>query len=397
MPGIVILAAAYVLSQFYRSFLAVLTIPLGADIGATKADLSLASGAWFAAFAIMQFAVGVALDRFGPRLTTSLILAVGGAGGAFLFAQAQTPATVVIAMALIGAGCSPVLMAAFYIFAREYEPARFATLGSIFIAVGLAGNVLGASPLASAAEAFGWRAVMVALALATLLGAAAVFMLVRDPPAAGTSRADNGVFGYLDLLSIRAIWPIIPLTIVAYSVPAGIRGLWAGPYLAEVHGADTLAIGNATFWMAVAMVAGTVAYGPSDRILNTRKWIVVPGIAMVVFALVALAGIGQVSQRLATTLIVIVGFFGANYAVMMTHARAYYPAHLTGRGVTLMNFFSIGGVGLMQWLTGRLVAGQGEPPAAAYAMLFGFYAAVLSAALLIYLFSRDAKPGAAQA
>ena len=47
MAGIAALAIAYVLSQFYRSFLAVLTPALTAELGATKAQLSLASGAFF--------------------------------------------------------------------------------------------------------------------------------------------------------------------------------------------------------------------------------------------------------------------------------------------------------------------------------------------------------------
>ncbi|MFZ1681844.1 MAG: MFS transporter, partial [Rhizobiaceae bacterium] len=62
MAGIAALALAYVLSQLYRTFLAVLTPVLGADLGASKSDLALASGAWFAVFAAMQFAVGIALD-----------------------------------------------------------------------------------------------------------------------------------------------------------------------------------------------------------------------------------------------------------------------------------------------------------------------------------------------
>jgi hypothetical protein len=70
--------------------------------------------------------------------------------------------------------------------------------------------------------------------------------------------------------------------------------------------------------------------------------------------------------------------------------------HLTGRGVTLMNFFSIGGVGLMQFLTGGVVTAAAVPgdPAAGYTALFGFYVLMLGLALLIYLFSRDAKPHA---
>ena len=66
---LIILTFAYVLSQFYRAFLAVLAAPLQADIGATAAQLSAASGYWFLTFALMQLPVGWALDTLGPRRT----------------------------------------------------------------------------------------------------------------------------------------------------------------------------------------------------------------------------------------------------------------------------------------------------------------------------------------
>lgn len=87
---IIFLLAAYVLSQFYRVFLAVLTPVLSADLGMTAEQLALALGLWFAAFAGMQIPVGNALDRYGPRWTTALLLGLGGAGGAAAFALADT-------------------------------------------------------------------------------------------------------------------------------------------------------------------------------------------------------------------------------------------------------------------------------------------------------------------
>ena len=48
--GIISLVLAYVLSQFYRAFLAVMAPELKASIGATPADLALASGVWFLVF-----------------------------------------------------------------------------------------------------------------------------------------------------------------------------------------------------------------------------------------------------------------------------------------------------------------------------------------------------------
>ena len=128
---IVCLVLAYVLSQFYRAFLAVLTPDLARDIGATPSDLATASGVWFLIFAAMQIPVGAALDRIGPRLTASVLLAIGGGGGAAVFAMAQTPPQITLAMAMIGIGSSPVLMASYFIFARVYPAAMFATLAGV--------------------------------------------------------------------------------------------------------------------------------------------------------------------------------------------------------------------------------------------------------------------------
>lgn len=394
MSGIATLCIAYVLSQFYRSFLAVLTPALTAELGATKADLSLASGAYFIAFAFAQFAIGVALDRYGPRRTSSVLLALCGGGGALLFASASAPWMITAAMTLIGLGCAPVLMAVLFIYARIYSPARFAVLASWTVAFGTAGNVIGAAPLANAAEAFGWRPVMVGLALTTAVVAGAMFMLIRDPDAPRGAEASGGFAGYLQLFRMPVLWAIIPLTALNYAPAAGIRGLWAGPYLADVYGADAITIGEVTLYMALAMVAGAFIYGPLDTFFRTRKWVAVGGNLVGLVALIYLALHVTAGVTTATALFVAIGLFGGSYGLLMAHARAFLPPHLLGRGVTLMNFFSIGGVGAMQFATGAVVTSSVVPgePAAPYHALFLFYVVTLGLALAIYLLSRDAPP-----
>jgi len=160
MFGILALVLAYVLSQFFRSFMAVLTPALSVDLGMSNNLLSQALGAWFILFAVFQFVVGPLLDRIGPRLTSAGLLAVGAGGGSALFAMATSPWMIVVAMGLIGIGCAPILMAAMVIFRQSFAPARFAVLSSTFIAVGSAGNLLGTSPVAWASELLGWRGMM---------------------------------------------------------------------------------------------------------------------------------------------------------------------------------------------------------------------------------------------
>ncbi len=392
MTAYAVLAAAYVLSQFYRSFLAVLTKILEADLGAGALDLSRASGAWFIAFALMQFPIGFALDRYGPRRTASVLLAAGGAGGAALFAVAREPWHLVVAMALIGVGCAPVLMAAFFLFARNFSMARFATLGSTFVAVGTLGNVVGTRPLAAAVEAFGWREVSWGLCAITAAVGVALWFTVRDPERVEAKAGAPG--GFLAVLSIRQLWPIFPCILLGYAVAAGVRGLWAGPLLADVYGLGTAGIGTQTLYMALALSAGSLAYGPLDRLLDSRKRVVMGGNIVVALACAVLAFAMPQQVWVVSALLVTIGFFGASYAVQLAHGRAFIPPHLVGRGVTLMNFFSIGGVGLMQFVSGAVVqnsAVQGDP-AAAYRALFLLYTLSVCGALVAYSFSRDVRP-----
>lgn len=382
--GLITLALAYALSQFYRAFLPVLTPVLKADLGATAEDLAFASGVWFLVFAAMQVPVGAALDRVGPRATAAVLFALGGGGGALAFAVAQGPWHVTAAMALLGVGCSPVLMAAYFIFARMYRPAIFATLATAMIGLGSLGNIAGTAPLAWAIGALGWRQTMLVLAAVSLAVAAAIALAVRDPERVEVASRGS----ILDLLRIPALWPIFAMMFVNYAPAAGIRGLWAGPYAEEIFGADTLAIGRVTLVMGLAMIVGNFVYGPLDRLLGTRKWVVVAGNALALAALVALASAPAAGLGQSTVLLAVLGFGASAYGLIIAHARAFFPAHLTGRGVTLMNLFGIGGVGVMQSASGAIYR-AGSGPVQAYGLLFAGFAVLLAAGMLAYLWAQD--------
>ncbi len=386
--GILLLGAAYVLSQFFRAFLAVLTPILGADIGASADDLARASGLWFLAFAAMQIPVGWALDTLGPRRTAGWILLGGGGGGAAIFALATAPWHIDVAMTLIGVGCSPVLMASFYIFGREYPPARFAVLASLMLAIGSSGNLVAAYPMALAAELIGWRASLWALASLSTLVALGIFAFVRDP--APVEGEESG--SLLALFRVRALWLIYPLIGVSYAISIAVRGLWIGPYLSDTFDATVSQIGTASLVMGIGMVVGALAYAQADRMLPSRKWMIVGGSVLILIFGGVLITAPTRSLLLSATMMAATGFFGANYAVLMAHGRSFLPPALIGRGVTMLNLFSIGGVGVLQVLSGRVyraALANGAAPTEAYVAVFTLFVASLALGLAFYLFSRD--------
>ncbi len=384
--GLIVLCLAYVLSQFFRAFLAVLSQVLAADLGAGADDLAFASGLWFLSFAAMQLPVGWALDKIGPRRSAAVLLLLGGAGGAAVFALATLPWHIAAAMFLIGIGCSPVLMASYYIFAREYPPAQFATLAALMLGVGSAGNLVASYPTALAVEWIGWRETLAGLAVVSALVAAGIWATVKDP-----ARLETGEKGsVLDLFRMPALWPIMALMFVNYAPAGALRGLWAGPYFADVHGFSTGQTGVVTLVMGCAMIAGTLTYGPLDKRLGTRKWLVLGGNLICALALAMLAVTAAGPAWVAAALIALVGFSGAAFPVIIAHGRAFVPAHLAGRGVTLLNLFGIGGVGIMQFASGRMHVGLAEAGTAMpYQALFAFFALVMALGCAIYLFSKD--------
>lgn len=387
--GLILLCLAYVLSQFFRAFLAVLSTPLKQDIGAGPEELAFASALWFLSFALMQLPVGWALDRVGPRRTSSVLLLIGGGGGAALFGLAASPMQINMAMLLIGIGCSPVLMASYYIFAREYAPARFATLAALMLGVGSVGNLVASYPMALANELIGWRGALLGLSGLSVFVAIGLFFTVHDPkPHTGEEKGS-----LLDLLKLPVMWTILPLMFVNYAPSGAVRGLWIGPYLSDVFDQSTVQIGTATLIMGAAMIAGTLAYGPLDRILGTRKWVVFAGNFAAAISMMALIALIDANVFLTISLIAMIGFFASSFPVMIAHGRSFFPPHLLGRGVTLMNLFGIGGVGVMQFVSGRIheqvSETAGTSVTAPYIAVFGFFTVSLAFGLVIYLFSRD--------
>ena len=138
------------------------------------------------------------------------------------------------------------------------------------------------------------------------------------------------------------------------------------------------------------MIAGSLVYGPLDKLLNTRKWVIFGGNFVGLVALVCLALMIEWNVWFSAFLMAVIGLFGASFPMIVAHGKAFLPAHLTGRGVTLLNLFGIGGAGLMQFFTGRIHASNADMAAPdLYATLFLVFAGTLAVGLVIYLFAPD--------
>ena len=181
MPTFLTLLLAYTLSQFFRSFLAVIAPELAHELSLSPADLGNISAIWFLAFALAQLFVGWSLDCIGPRLTMAGMM-VSAVAGSLVLASAHGVGGCLAGMALIGVGCAPIYMGSLFLFARSLGGAEFAMRSSLLLGLGSAGNLLGSTPLAFASQTMGWRMTFFGIALATAVAAA----LIASTPVVST-------------------------------------------------------------------------------------------------------------------------------------------------------------------------------------------------------------------
>ena len=399
---LIVLAAAFTVSQFYRTAPAVIGPELRSGLALSPAQLGLAAGAFFIAFSLMHVPIGVLLDRYGPRRVMAAMLTVASAGAA-LFSQAGGAAGLVAAQLLIGAGCSAMFVGGLVVVAQRFPPARFGGLAALLTSVSGLGMVLSGTPFAALANAVGWRTGFLIAAAVSLALAAIIF---RAVPRRGERRpeqpAETFLRSVLDLgLIFRhgPVWGVIALSMVAYPSIIALRGFWGGPYLADVHGADTIERGDILLAMSVATMIGAGLYALFERRTALRMPFIylAAGTGAAGFWFLALVPLSSSFQ--AASVFFLIGLFNFGSILLLAIARDMFPDRLTGRAITSVNFTSFMGAGLMQVIPG-IVLGlwlpvDGHPPAEAYRVVFaGIGAALLlSTAIFTLVFRRAIAEG----
>ena len=392
----------FVLSQFYRSSVAVISPNLIDDLALDTKSLSLISAAFFYAFAVMQIPIGLYLDSLGPRITMTVLTLVAVAG-ALVFALGQSATSLVIGRALLGIGMACNLMGTLKLITLWFGPLRFATLAALVVSIGTAGNIAAATPLVLMVQAIGWRATFMVFAGINLLLAVVFFAVVRDrPDRPGDWAVPKEVPVNLDetLKSVRALfaekdyWIISFGTFCRYGIYAAVQALWAGPFLMHVLGISPVMTGNLLFLMSVGLIVGSPVCGwLSDARLQSRKVVIVAGLLgmIVILFVFAFLPAGTGFPFLAA-LFFGFGFTSSAGQIMYAHIKERMPIERAGTAMTGINFFTMGGVAVFLQGLGNLMQ-QLYPEAslgsAAFKCSFLFCAACLAVTVVLYGFTQE--------
>ena len=389
------LIANYVVSQFLRNSIGVIAPNLAQELLLTPAQIGLLSSMFFFLFAAIQIPLGMALDRFGPRICLSVGAAVTVLG-CIAFASAASTQGLIAGRALMGLGAAGALVGALTVYARRFPAHRFATLTGLQVGVGTVGALIATAPLGFSAATIGWRGSFLAVAaFAFVVGCLIVVVLRKDGAHYGRPESvRESLAGTVAVLRTPSIGRLFAMSLVVYSTFGLVTGLWGGPYLAHVYGYGLERRGSFLFVSVIGQIVGSLAWGPIDRLVGSYKLPVLIGAVATAASLGYLALVGTLPPTELALWFAIFGFVSAFGPLAIGHAKSLCAPHQVGRGLTVFNMGTMGGTFFTQAISGFVIelfpaTADGSYELAAYRAVFALQAGLIVLVCLVYFGSRD--------
>lgn len=389
---VLVLSLGFTLSNLLRTMPAIASDVIAGDLLISTETVASLVGAYHFAFAAGQIPVGVALDRYGVR-KVSVVLLIGVVIGALLALWVQGPTGFLMVQIVLGLACCGMLLAPMTLVAKTMPPAKFALWSGLVQGIGNAGMLLSASPLAWLIEHYGWRSGFVLSAGFALLLVVGVLVFVphlpervRRLPKASLAQEAREVVRIGRSPVLRAI---MVLAFVSVAGSLSIRGVWGGPWLMDIKGLDRIAAGDGMLPLTLALVIGPVVYGMLDRRFGHAAAVLAVGhfLAGLILLVLALSqtpawawlGTGPTSADFD---IFMFGVFGAAIAsapLLFAMGRAQIEQGQAGKALAAINLSFFCGAAIIQAATGP-VASWGGPVA-----VLAFVGLLLCAATLYFI------------
>jgi MFS family permease len=310
----------------------------------------------------------------------------------------QTFLHLLIGRILFGIGMSGNLMVLLALLAAWFPVNRFAFLSGVAVAVGAAGNLLAATPLALLSLWIGWRDSFLVFAAINTVIVVALVLVIRNQPSRSATiswKAPSLTSGLAQLLRSYSYWAISLSSFVRYGYLAALQGLWAAPFLVYGLGLGEIDSSNVLLCMAVGYMVGLPLSGSiSDSVLRSRKQVILGSLVAFFFLTVsALWLTPATSLPYVMFIFFCLGFVAAPGQIMYAHIKELIPPSMIAQAITAVNLFTVLGAGIITHLLGLWI---GDDPAAlvgpaGFRPLWYLGAVALATVCLLYSLVPDSR------
>lgn len=360
-----LLVLAYMLVFFHRMAPAVVSADLMRTFGTTGAALGSLAAMYFYIYTAMQIPAGVLADTLGARMTVTAGNLTAGVGS-IVFGMAGSFLEASLGRAMVGLGVSVVFVGLFKSNSVWFSDRHYGVISGLTLLLGNLGAISSAGPLAVVLKTHSWRSVFVVLGGVTIALAVFTFMLVRNRPEdmgfpsvremegkpSHSPRQQHWADDLKKVVTTRAAWPVLWVDMGMVGSMLAFVGLWAVPYLRDVHGLDrSAAAGYTTISLAGFAVSSMLSGWLSDRI-GRRKPVIVIGTLIYLLTCLCFAFLAPATGLPTRLLFVLLGVGSGGFIVTFASAKEVVAPALAGMAVGLVNTGLFFGAATMQPLFG---------------------------------------------
>ncbi|MBI2312318.1 MAG: MFS transporter [Betaproteobacteria bacterium] len=370
----ILVAAAFILSFFHRVAPAAIAGELQTAFQTTGATLGALAATYFYVYTVMQIPTGVLVDTLGPRRILTLGGVVAGVGS-MMFGLADSFAMAAAGRTLVGFGVSFAFISLLKVNAAWFYEREFATLTGLSMFMGNLGSVLSAAPLAWLVTVTSWRNVFVAAGGLSLALALLTWWLVRDHPgaaglpsmrelegkAAHAPREGHWLANLGQVARNRLTWPGFWVFFGLGGTFLTFAGLWAVPYLIQVHGMDRNLATYHTSLLLIGFAVGSFAVGTLSDRLGHRKPLMLTLGAVYVLCWLPWLMAEPMPRVLSLALFGVMGVAAAGFTLTWACAKEVNPPALSGMATSLVNTGGFLGVAIYQPLVGWVLDASAGP------------------------------------
>jgi MFS family permease len=383
-------AGAFVLAFFHRVAPGAIAADLRAAFGTSATALGFIAAFYFYPYAAMQLPSGMLADSIGPRRLFTAGCLVAGAGS-LLFAFAPDVGWLLAGRALVGLGVAVAFVSVLKLIASWFSEREFATWVGVLQLLGNLGAVLGAYPLAWAAQYLSWRWAFVVTGVLSLGLAAAIWLGVRDSPRhaglspihpesadpAARTHGSHWMSGLARVAGNGQTWTGFVMQFGLVGSYMTFAGLWAVPYLTDGLGQTRTEATLHVSVMILGFAFGSFVVGTlSDRM--GRRLPLLRGLSALYLLCWTPWVLGWTLPRsLSLGAFVLMGV-GMSCAVLSwALAKEHNPPALSGTATSFVNTSGFAGAALLQPLVGWILdLSAGAPALVGYRRAAGLLALV---------------------
>ena len=169
-------------NQASRSVVATVGPAMALEFGLSASGLGALAAVFFAAYALSQLPVGLAIDLFGAR-RVQVLLALVAAAGFTLCSLAPDPGLLAVGRFVTGIGIAGALIGLMKANMQWYPPHRLAAMTGIGVFFGAIGGMTATVPVQALLPLVGWRGIFAGLAgLAVLASLWLALSVPARPP-----------------------------------------------------------------------------------------------------------------------------------------------------------------------------------------------------------------------